>query len=139
MKHVSIRRLVLPLALVAARAAAYEPVDIVDAGRVQYQRSCAVCHGSEGRGDGPLAAFLTRRPADLTRLGANNGGTFPFGRIYDVIDGREELGAHGTREMPVWGAAWKEAAPEGFGETWVRGRILEIIIYLRAIQEPPPR
>ena len=32
-----------------------------------YRINCAVCHGEEGKGDGPIAAFLTKtRPADLT-------------------------------------------------------------------------
>lgn len=32
-----------------------------------FGRRCAVCHGGEGRGDGPLAAELLPRPRDLTR------------------------------------------------------------------------
>ncbi|MGB6518881.1 MAG: copper homeostasis membrane protein CopD [Candidatus Cybelea sp.] len=31
-----------------------------------YAQNCAVCHGAEGRGDGPLAGKLSIRPADLT-------------------------------------------------------------------------
>jgi putative copper resistance protein D len=31
-----------------------------------YAQNCTVCHGVEGRGDGPLAAKLPVRPADLT-------------------------------------------------------------------------
>jgi mono/diheme cytochrome c family protein len=31
-----------------------------------YVKNCAVCHGAEGRGDGPLAGKLPIRPADLT-------------------------------------------------------------------------
>lgn len=31
-----------------------------------YQTHCAACHGMDGRGDGPLAAGLNPRPADLT-------------------------------------------------------------------------
>jgi putative copper resistance protein D len=31
-----------------------------------YAQNCAVCHGVSGRGDGPLAAKLPIRPADLT-------------------------------------------------------------------------
>jgi putative copper resistance protein D len=31
-----------------------------------YAENCALCHGAGGRGDGPAAAALTVRPADLT-------------------------------------------------------------------------
>ncbi len=36
-------------------------------GEALYRAHCAVCHGSEGRGDGPAAAALRPRPADLRR------------------------------------------------------------------------
>ncbi len=35
-------------------------------GRAIYAASCAICHGASGRGDGPAAAGLPIRPADLT-------------------------------------------------------------------------
>lgn len=38
----------------------------VEAGRAVYARSCAVCHGDSGRGDGPSAAGFATKPADLT-------------------------------------------------------------------------
>ncbi|HXG17065.1 MAG TPA: c-type cytochrome [Calidithermus sp.] len=44
--------------------AAAAPAD-VQAGRALYDRLCATCHGPGGRGDGPSAAGLATRPADL--------------------------------------------------------------------------
>lgn len=35
-------------------------------GRTLFAANCAVCHGAEGRGDGPAAAGLADPPADLT-------------------------------------------------------------------------
>lgn len=35
-------------------------------GMAIYQNSCMACHGIQGRGDGPLAASMQPRPADLT-------------------------------------------------------------------------
>jgi putative copper resistance protein D len=32
-----------------------------------YSANCTACHGADGRGDGPLAASLPARPADLTK------------------------------------------------------------------------
>lgn len=40
---------------------------------------------------------------DLTALAKNNNGVFPFDRVYQIIDGRREVLAHGPRDMPVWG------------------------------------
>jgi len=34
-------------------------------GRRAYQRQCAACHGLDGRGDGPNAAYLPRKPPAL--------------------------------------------------------------------------
>jgi hypothetical protein len=39
-------------------------------GEAEYLNSYAVCHGTEGKGDGPLGDVLMKRPADLTRLKA---------------------------------------------------------------------
>jgi cytochrome c5 len=35
-------------------------------GRETYERQCVVCHGAEGKGNGPAARALKPRPADLT-------------------------------------------------------------------------
>jgi len=37
----------------------------IAAGRAQYQANCAICHGPQGRGDGPAAFTLQPRPFDL--------------------------------------------------------------------------
>lgn len=95
---------------------------------------CAVCHGLDAQGNGPLASELTKQPPDLTRLAQRNGGEFPFWRVYATIDGRELIGAHGTREMPMWGFFWKYEEPDSPSDTYTRGRILELMIYLRSIQ-----
>lgn len=48
---------------VAADAASLER------GRQLYAINCLLCHGEQGHGDGPVAQFLGRKPADLS--GAN--------------------------------------------------------------------
>jgi mono/diheme cytochrome c family protein len=107
---------------------------VEDLGKARYMDYCAVCHGADGKGGGVFKAMLNKAPVDLTLLAKNNGGEFPFGRVYDTIDGRNMPGAHGTVEMPIWGGTWRTDTALG-AETELRGRILEMIIYLRSIQQ----
>lgn len=62
-----------PLALVLAACVERDP----PTGAEDYATYCAACHGPGGKGDGPAAAGLGRKPADLTQLSAANGGVFP--------------------------------------------------------------
>lgn len=125
----------LPMLGLVISSTAFAAEDSVEAaGKARFMESCAVCHGPQAVGDGPYAALLNKKPANLTLLAKNNGGTFPFNVVYDSIDGRGPSGAHGTKDMPVWGSNWKGANAQG-AETAVRGRILEMIIYLRSIQK----
>lgn len=68
-----------------------------------YRRFCASCHGTEGRGDGPVAASLRVEVPDLTQTARRVRGPDARDRIVRIIDGRYIVGAHGTRLMPVWG------------------------------------
>lgn len=79
-----------------------KPVAASDAAGM-FQNYCAVCHGKEGKGNGPAASALTKTPADLTRIAARNGGTYPEVRVKRYIEGADEVAAHGTRDMPMWG------------------------------------
>ena len=36
-------------------------------GESLYQQKCMICHGVGGKGDGPAAAALTKRPADFNK------------------------------------------------------------------------
>ena len=47
------------------------PDSVVERGRVIYLEQCVVCHGPEGRGDGPEAPFLSPRPASLISAGSS--------------------------------------------------------------------
>lgn len=118
----------------AGRGLAQEQ-EVAAAGKPAYDRNCAVCHGREGKGDGVAAGMLTVKPADLTQISKNNGGNFPFWRVYRVIDGREDVKGHGTRDMPLWGEVFRmEASASITAQSQVRGRILELVYYLQSIQ-----
>jgi mono/diheme cytochrome c family protein len=38
----------------------------ISAGKMVYAQQCVACHGTEGKGDGPIGLTLNPRPADLT-------------------------------------------------------------------------
>jgi len=109
---------------------------LVDAGRADFLRYCASCHGVDAHGKGPVAETLRTPPADLTRIAKRHGGKLPAGEIAAFIDGRTMVSAHGTREMPVWGRILGEKIAEGTTEDEVaRGRIDALVAYLMTIQE----
>lgn len=72
-----------------------------------YNSYCAACHGLAGLGDGPAAKALTKAPADLTRISARNGGQFPETKVKRYIEGLDEVAAHGSRDMPIWGGLFR--------------------------------
>jgi mono/diheme cytochrome c family protein len=112
-----------------------------DPGKSEFQSSCAACHGLDGEGKGPLSTQLKVPPADLTVLTKKNNGVFPFEAVYEVIDGRREVAAHGTRDMPIWGSRYGPNVAQtvlvpGFDpETMIRMRILVVMDYLNRIQK----
>jgi mono/diheme cytochrome c family protein len=114
--------------------------EIVSGGERLYQKFCASCHGIQGKGNGHRAESLQAKPADLTKLSANHGGTFPFWEVYRTIDGRRAVADHGTRKMPVFGHWFRIPDDEVSIETeWadqVRGRIWQLLLYLKSIQAP---
>ncbi|RLA49241.1 MAG: cytochrome c [Gammaproteobacteria bacterium] len=108
--------------------------EIEAAGERRYMDYCATCHGADAKGAGPYATMLTKKPSDLTLLSKNNGGAFPFERVFETIDGRDMIGgAHGSEDMPVWGSAWKGTGVAS--DAGLRGRVLEMLIYLKSIQQ----
>jgi mono/diheme cytochrome c family protein len=107
-------------------------------GRDFYQAACAQCHGTTAKGDGPLVSILTVKPTDLTTMSRRNNGDFPFYETFKMIEGRTAVAAHGTREMPAWGAVLEIEArgmPAGTRpSTYAYGRISELLVYLESIQ-----
>ena len=115
----------------------------VTMGEAEYQNNCAACHGANGKGNGQFTEFLKAGTPSLTTLSKNNGGVFPFERVYQMIDGRGEVKSHGSREMPIWGqqytaGAVKKHGPffgEWYSQNIVNARILSLIDYINNLQE----
>jgi mono/diheme cytochrome c family protein len=130
------------VAVLPGLALAQAPLS-ADFGRFLYRENCSACHGIGGKGDGPLSGKVdTRAGVDLTLLAKANNGVFPVERAYEIIDGRQEIVAHGSRDMPVWGTTFLErVASEGSVELpwgrefYVRVRVLALVDYLNRLQQ----
>ena len=93
---------------------------------------CASCHGRDGKGNGPVAAALTRRPPDLTTIARRNGGRFPTDQVESFVTGnREPTLAHGSAEMPVWGPIFRALDPQ---DRLNRIRIQNVVAFIESIQ-----
>ena len=40
--------------------------ETVESGGLIYKKRCQLCHGAEGKGDGPMAARIREKPSDIT-------------------------------------------------------------------------
>jgi len=117
----------------------------VDIGKREYESNCAVCHGATGKGDGPYMRFMAYKAkgvSDLTQIARRNGGAFPFQKVYETIDGTQEIEVHGPRDMPIWGKDYVRQASDAYrnyegpysAELFTRTRILALTDYLNRIQ-----
>jgi len=101
-------------------------------GRDIFRYYCASCHGQSGRGDGPVAAALKTRPANLTRLAVANSGRFPAERVKAfVTHGPVNAPAHGSPEMPIWGPIFQSLDPS---DAVAQARIENVVAYIQSIQ-----
>ena len=124
--------LLVPLAA-AAQTPAPSTTQQAIAGGELFRTYCAVCHGSTARGDGPLAASMRRKPADLTEIAKRNAGTYPSELVFRTIDGLNPVRGHGGPDMPVWGDAFARSRDGGNPET-VKRMIQSLVEYLGSIQ-----
>jgi hypothetical protein len=122
------------VALASAAVAAGGGGPQIYAGEVEFNRFCSTCHGTEGKGDGPIAHSLRRHPPDLTQLAKRNDGVFSAEKVSKIIDGRAPLAGHGGPDMPVWGNVFAQSR-ESQNPEEVKARIDAIVKYLERIQE----
>lgn len=119
------------LVLLLGSASAWaQKSDETETGEESYLRHCAVCHGLEGYGNGPLADAMKIAPSDLTLLASKHGGEFPTAKVSDVIRNGGAVLGHGSPTMPAWGPYFAEK-----GEPEVlRARVGALVDYIGSIQ-----
>lgn len=132
--------LLSPLAVTVATAQAPPEAESRDqvSGRETFRTYCVVCHGTAGRGDGPLASSLRRKPADLGELASRNADVYPSEMVFKIIDGRHPVRGHGGPDMPVWGDVFMKARAGGDPEA-VRQTITSLVTLIEGFQVRPNR
>ena|ERR1017187_1960288 len=109
----------------------------VDVGKFEYESHCAVCHGLNGEGNGPYTSILKKNIPGLTTLSKSNGGVFPFPRVYETIDGRQQVQEHGPKDMPIWGREFTSLGSFNIWydpEAFARAKILALTDYIYRLQ-----
>jgi mono/diheme cytochrome c family protein len=102
-------------------------------GQEMFATYCAVCHGPDGKGNGPATPALKTPPANLARLAASHDGIFPENRVFGILSGKVEITAHGSSEMPMWGTLLRSLSP---GDSKMANlRVVNLTSYLKSIQE----
>ena len=101
-------------------------------GKEMYTSYCAVCHGTDGKGGGPAARALKVPPTDLTQLSKNNGGKYPALKVTSAIRGTNDLPAHGSKDMPIWGELFWNMSHGHEGE--VQQRVANLTKYIESLQ-----
>lgn len=101
-------------------------------GKVMYTSYCAPCHGTDGRGNGPVAGALKAQPTDLTGLTRANHGKYPETHIVAVLSFGTDVTAHGSAQMPVWGTVFEKMSKMNSLEKDLR--TANLTRYLRSLQ-----
>ena len=112
---------------------AQDAPEVSEKGKEVYEKSCAHCHGTEGRGDGSAAENLLPKPRDFTRglykIRSTESGQLPTDQdLFDIIT----QGMPGS-SMPEWETSLSA------NERW------EVVAYIKTFydgfkeNETPPR
>jgi mono/diheme cytochrome c family protein len=108
------------------------PPTYMPTGQQMYAQYCAACHGTDGKGHGPLAVVLKTPPADLSTLAQRHQGKFPYDYVRSVLEFGPGFLAHGSSEMPTWGPIFRYYDKRN--EKVVKQRIKNLSDFLASLQ-----
>jgi mono/diheme cytochrome c family protein len=103
-----------------------------NSGKEMFNSYCAVCHGKDGKGNGPAASAMKTPPADLTVLAQKSGGKYPASHVASVLRGQASTPSHGSQDMPVWGPLFSSISQGHEGQ--VQQRINNLVTYIETLQ-----
>lgn len=133
--------LILPI-LCLLGCAPEEPTEVSrETGKSIFEMNCAVCHGADGKGSGPMAGSLGVQPADLTRISARRDGVWPMLEVMSIIDGYAKR-TDPRPDMPIIAGVADGpliAFDTGNGLTSTApAALIAVTTYLESIQVPRP-
>jgi len=105
--------------------------------KVLFDANCSRCHGRYDRGEGPrIVPGTDIRAPDLRTLSQRMGRPLPHEKVAAYIDGRDDVAAHGPREMPVWGEKLYADWPDSESREEARAGTIDLLVeYIESIQE----
>jgi len=100
------------------------PMTSASSGEEMFSVYCSSCHGWDAKG--------VSAPG-LTTLAKRNHGKFPTLLVKETIRGEARVAAHGPKDMPVWGVAFRYVGSGSRLEVDVR--INNLTDYIKSLQE----
>ncbi len=103
-----------------------------NSGKAMFNSYCAVCHGTDAKGNGPAASAMKTSPTDLTLLAQKDAGKYPASHVAAVIRGQATTPSHGSQDMPVWGPLFSSISQGHEGQ--VQQRVTNLVTYIETLQ-----
>ena len=103
-----------------------------NSGKEMFNSYCAVCHGTDAKGNGPAATAMKTPPTNLTTLAQKEGGKYPAAHVAAVLRGQANTPSHGSQDMPIWGPLFSSISQGRQGP--VQQRITNLVSYIEGLQ-----